>query len=115
MKFKKKLFLILSFVMIFLSCQKNNIPEGVLPKEKIIPILVDIHIADANLSVSRLFKKMDDEKMKLYYQSVLDKHKISKEELKMNMAYYVEHGDIYNEIYEEVIISLTKKQEKEKK
>jgi hypothetical protein len=55
---KKCVIFFLIFFVIFFGC-KDNLPDGVLSRKKMVPILVDIHLSEAinnqryNLSLNK--------------------------------------------------------------
>ncbi len=100
----------MTFFSIFLSCNKieNSSQKDIINREKIVKIIVDIHIADAAISVNSVYKRKKIEEIKSYYSSIFEKHNITKKEFETSIAYYTENTDIYEKICEEVIVVLTK-------
>lgn len=100
-------------ILLFLnlsSCQfligKND--GNILKPEKMVDLLAEVHIAEA----MALEEKIADVHLKnliqkAYFQSVLDKNKISKEQFDATVLYYNQHPDLYLELYEKVMIKLT--------
>ncbi len=113
-KIKNFFFLKMIFFLSFLSCNKveNNFQKDIINREKIVKIIVDIHIADAAISVNSVYKRKKIEEIKSYYSSIFEKHNITKKEFETSIAYYTENTDIYEKICEEVIIVLTKMEKK---
>jgi hypothetical protein len=105
------LFLSLSFILF--SCgQKEN--EKLIPRKKLVPLLIDMHIADAlamNHTINDQFKDLDSSRI---YSSVLKKHGYSKEELLNSMDYYSSRPEKITSIYDEVFSELSLKAEEAK-
>ena len=99
--------------LLLISCSKKEekIPENILPKEKMIPIMVDVHLAEAKIQSNNL--SMTDSTKKIaagYYKNVFEKNKITEQQFRESFLYYSRHLDLLNKIYEEVISELSKKQ-----
>jgi hypothetical protein len=101
------------FVMLifFSSCGKKSvdIPRGILSKEELVPVLVDIHLAQASLNLNQV---ADTSRFNMsdYTGFILKSHGITKEKYDTSMAFYTEHAELLDEIYQEVINELSKKQ-----
>lgn len=102
---------VFAVLIFFASCSKKSvdIPKGILSKEELTPVLVDIHLAQASLNLNQTGDSshfsMDD-----YTASILQSHHMTKEKYDTSMAFYTEHAELLEEIYEEVINELSKKQ-----
>lgn len=115
MKMRRKasrLFALLLFsCFLLLSCSKKEekIPETVIPKEKMVLVLVDIHLAEAGSQFNVPFDNSTNIKQ-AYYQFIFKKHKITYPQLMKSWTFYTEHPEIFSEVYNEVITELSKKQ-----
>jgi hypothetical protein len=101
------------FIFLCFSCIDNSIPEYVLSKEKMTAILIDVHVAEAkaaayNLltvdSAAALFSVMEAE--------IYKKHKVDKKAYKKSYEYYMKRPELFEQIYNSVIDSLTVRQAK---
>ncbi len=105
--------LFLFLVIIFVSCgQKEN--ERLIPRKDLIPLLIDMHIADAiamNHTINNQFKDLDSSRI---YSSVIKKHGYSKEELLSTMKYYSSRPKKITSIYDEVFSELSIRAEEAK-
>jgi hypothetical protein len=97
--------LVLNLFM-FSSCSGKK--KYVISKKKMVPILVDIHIAD-EIFTSRYFQDpdimLDSAKT---YGWIFKKHGITKADFDSSMSYYAENPDMLNDIYTKVIASVSK-------
>ena len=109
--FKPPITVFILWVFIYCSCSqpKAEIPKGVLTQKEMIPVLVDIHIAQAatglyNAGDTALFTMND------YIPYILKIHHIEKALYDSSTAFYTLHPEIMQEMYDEVISELSKKQ-----
>lgn len=97
----------------FIACSKKEekIPENILPKDKMIKVMVDVHIAEA--AIQNKYLSLNDSTKKIaagYYRNLFEKNKITEQQFRESFLYYAHHLDLFNKIYEEVINELSKKQ-----
>ena len=99
--------------LFFISCSKKEekIPENILPKEKMIQVMVDVHLAEAVIQ-SRNLNLNDSTKTIAagYYKNLFEKNKINEQQFRESFLFYSHHLDLMNKIYEDVINELSKKQ-----
>jgi hypothetical protein len=107
----KKIPLLFLLLIIILSCTKPEvkIPEGVLKKEKMVPVLADIHIAQA-VAVMNAASDTTRYSMNDLMNYIFKIHKITKAEYDSSIAFYTLHPEIMSQIYDSVITELSKKQ-----
>ena len=102
--------------LIFFSCSKKQekIPQGIIPKDKMVHVMADIHIAEAHAQFNGVF---DDAKSirQGYYKFIFAKYKINSGQLMKSWTFYASHPAIFSGIYEEVITELSKRQAEELK
>lgn len=99
------------------SCKDKEIviPPEILKKEELVPILADIQIAQASLII---FEYTDTARstLKAYQLAILAKQSISEEKFTSSMKFYSDHPELLQDIYNEVVNELSKRQgELEKK
>jgi phosphorylcholine metabolism protein LicD len=106
-------FYLLVPIFFFISCkdQSIKIPKEIFPKETMISILVDIHIADAVAKEKKLKDiKLSNQLKKTYFNNVLEKHNITKEDFEKSTSFYENNIELMQEIYEKVMIVLSEKE-----
>lgn len=107
----KKIFFLLC---VFVSCNSSENEdagsEHALPKQKMVEILTDIHIAEAAIKVNAVPVDSIDDYLEKYYDEIYALHKTNKEEFKRSFRFYSGIPVVLDSIYEEVLISLSKKQ-----
>ena len=109
MKFRVSLFPYTLFPLFLLfSCGESGktvtVPADVLPKEKMALVITDIHIAEAEASLKPY---QDTTSEKLNFQALFEKNKITKEQYEKSMAFYIDHPELLNEVYENVLNELS--------
>lgn len=98
-KYKTLFFLV---PVILLSACKPGRPDGVLSPEKMIPLLVDVHIVDGSLAE---IPQMPDSLYKhgmRQYDVVFKAHKVDTAQFRKSYAWYSNNPDQFFEIYENV-------------
>jgi len=106
----RKLFLILSILSLLFSCSdKNKLPKGVLPKQKMQEVMWDMIRTGEFLNGFVLYKDTAIDKVaesQKWYNKVYQLHKITKTDFDKSYAYYQGHPVLMKEILD----SLSKKQ-----
>ncbi|MBN2350373.1 MAG: DUF4296 domain-containing protein [Bacteroidales bacterium] len=104
---KLKIFYTVFFVL-FISFGCSNKKEYFIPKKDLVPLLVDLHIADAlglDYSIKREHSIIDSANL---YGSLLSKHGFTKEQFDSTLAYYAIHTNEFDALYEKVFAQLSK-------
>jgi len=92
-------------------------PDDLIPRDEMIDIIVDFRLMEAILVTKQKSKAKDWDFTKYYtYNSVLEKHGITRERFERSHAYYQQDLKLMDEIYAEALARLSKmKSEPEKK
>ncbi len=101
----KKIIPLAFFFIVMVAC--TNRPEGVIPPEKIIPIIEDVHLTDAVLTNSRQRRKMSEKEG--YYAYIYKKHNITREDFDKSMEYYAHNPKELRETYVDILKRLGKR------
>jgi hypothetical protein len=117
MKFlRKKIHLLLPVTLMLLlanacSSTKDEIPADILPREKLIEVLVDVQLAEAKIQTENLMLKDSTKTIAYgYYKYIFNKHKIDSVVFKKSIIYYSQHLNELDKIYDEVITGISKRQ-----
>lgn len=97
-----KAFFLLIAVLLSTSCRHDPLPRNAVPEEKFIDIMVDVHIAEA-IFRDRFRQKKDSLQSGSLYISVLEKHRVSVDQMAKTAAYYSRHPKEYDKVYAEII------------
>jgi hypothetical protein len=117
----KRYIILFSVIVFFISACSHSKdkpvsmdkPEGLIPQEKMIQILTDIHIAEA-LIVQVQGRGQDvNSATGHYYTTILKKHQITRTNFSQSIEYYSYNTKQISEIYTEVITNLSKIQAEE--
>lgn len=101
----------LFFSFFILSCSGNRSrisKKEIIPKEDLVPVLVDIHIADGILGVPSIMKRFPGKDSISNYQDVLRKFGYSLDDLNKTIQYYSGKPEKFEVIYESVQNHLSK-------
>jgi len=94
------------FLLFFLySCSESQ-QQFCIPKEEMIDILVDIHIADGVLNTETFSYEDSVLRAENYYKNVFRKHHIDRYLFDSALTQYTQNRTLYIEMYDEVIEKL---------
>jgi myosin heavy subunit len=106
----------LSLVLcLLISCTGNSLPDGVLERDRMIEVLIDLHLAEAAITNQALFGEEALQRASDYYDMIYKKHGITKEEFKASFEYYSRHPQLYKEMYDQLIAEMTRREPELKK
>lgn len=83
----------------------NKLPEGVLDKDEMVDLLVDIHKGESVVELQRGVYS-NDSLRKVLKQSILRKHGVTQAQLDTSFVWYGNHVEDYISIYDDVIVRL---------
>jgi len=94
---------------LFVACgnRQQDVPDYVVKKEKLVPLLVDIHLTDAFLNKEKKPHSEKYDKAIKMYPSVLLKHDIDRRIFDSTIRYYVKYPKEFALIYDEVLRELS--------
>ena len=109
MKFTRNLIIIL---LICTSCnEETNIPSGILEPNQMIDVMEDIYIAEGIVSSSDIINKEAERQKAIdYYSIIYKKHNIDSLQYRKSFEYYCQHPALMQDVNEQVINRLQKKQ-----
>jgi hypothetical protein len=110
---------LLLLILIHIACQEDVVqkPHKLLSRDKMISVLVDIHLSDAAFQTGRYSNGQINKYTESdYYYSVLRKYNIADSVFETSLIYYSAKPKEYEKIYTRVINRLTEiEQEASKK
>lgn len=99
----------LSCVILIFACQSKKEQEGIISKNKMVKILVDVHLNEAYLGNERqLSRDKIKELTNTYYCDIFEKHEVTEEDFFKSFDYYYTNLDEMQDIYEKVVALLNK-------
>lgn len=102
---------ILFIIILLISCTRKEeaVPEYVIPKDKMIQVLTDLHIAQAAV-ITYQYSDTLRFSMNDYSTKVLELHQLRRGQFDSSIAYYTTRPVALDEMYEQVINELSKQQ-----
>lgn len=107
---------LLPILVLFYSCEaeslEQNMPKDsdIVSEEKMTQIIIDLNLIDGAIKANR--HNIDSIHTNAFFESVLEKHKLSEELLDKNLKYYTQRPDEMEQIYEKAIAKMTEEQAK---
>lgn len=103
-------------VLIFnISCiSSTNAPDNLIPKEKMVDILVDIHIADGMFTSHKIRQDYILSDSINYYDKIFEHYGYNRKDFDTSVYYYSHNINEYNKIYIEVLNRLSEMEAKVK-
>jgi hypothetical protein len=109
----KKYFLPL-FCLLLSACNSDKDQQlptaGLLPKEKMVSILIDIHIAESKLMQRNISPDSTEIYFKAYKEEIYKKHGVTRKDFEENYKYYMDNIQQMDAIYAIVVDSLSLKE-----
>ena len=101
---------LLLFSLFILACKGNNnqTPKGIVAKDTMAFVLLDIHLAEAGART--ITNTPINETVVSYYQFIEKNYHISDATFKQSMQYYTAHPEIMAEIYAKITEEMSKKE-----
>jgi hypothetical protein len=100
----------ISWVLFIVACSKPEvkIPNNVIPKDSMVFIMMDVHIAEAGVKTLAADSTMVN--LKNYYQYIYKKHHITEEQFQYSLRFYTYHPAVLQEIYTKMAEEMSKKE-----
>ncbi|MGB3073715.1 MAG: DUF4296 domain-containing protein [Chitinophagales bacterium] len=99
----------LFIVFIYCACASEieKAPEGILSKDKMIAVLLDVHIAESSVNSRGMTNQQLNQNVAAKYEDVMKKNGTTFDTFKKSFDYYLHHPEQYEEIYLEIVNKLT--------
>lgn len=96
---------ILFSVLLLAGCvQPNSVPDDVIPEEKMILVLTDIHLLEGAFMSTQFMNQDSVKKVTISgYNTIFKKYSITEKEYKKSWDFYMKNPDIADPMYEQVI------------
>ena len=108
----KNLFIIL-FIISLIGCklnQEHELPQGILSKEKMTTLLIDVHLTEATIDLCQSKNINITSFAQQQYKLLFKKHNITQKQFEENIKFYADHIELIDETYTAAIETLNKKQ-----
>lgn len=100
--------LIFLFVFAFYSCNRQQVPENVIPFDDMVDIIVDIHITDGIVTTSKIRRQLIANDSTNFYNAIFDNYSYTRKDFDTSLYYYSKNINQYDLIYDEVLNRLSK-------
>ena len=108
MKMLRNCLLVLMAALAIQSCSHKDGNRPEIKKDKLVDVLVDIHLTEGYLSYSGSRIDHNRDRIEGAYGYVLRKYDITPKQFSNTMKYYSNHLGDYEQLYNKVIEKLTK-------
>lgn len=109
---KNKVLIGLVFIMLFVisSCSKSavKIPDGIISKDSMVFIMMDIHIAESG--IKSLPPDSVNDYTKTFYEFIFKKHHITEQQFRNSLGFYTYNPELMQEIYTKMTEEMSKKE-----
>jgi hypothetical protein len=103
-----RIYIIITLVLVSLAaCKDSKSSKYIIPPEKMVPVLMDMHLTYALQSSSELRKLAREVDSVDVYSYVFNKHNISRIRFDSTIAWYSRNPELFTDIYDQVIMQLT--------
>jgi len=106
---KQSLIILICFFIIIACDPKAKIPKDVISRSKMTNILVDAYLVEAYLNNPKTMNKSDSLLSDTVYNYLYAIHKVKKQDVQYSLRFYIEHPQLLDEIYKDVIMELSRK------
>lgn len=110
MKNKGLILVLFCCLGIYSSCSKSaiKIPADIIPKDSMVFIMMDVHIAEAGVKTLSADSTMIN--TKTYYNFIYKKHHITEEQFQKSLRFYTYNPELLQEIYIKMTEEMSKKE-----
>ncbi len=95
--------------LLLVACER---PFNILNSDEMSLVLADIHLAEATMGSKISYT--DYNTKRAYYESIFEKHHLSRDEFDKSLDWYARHPKQFEEVYAKVLLLVIEKQEQVK-
>ena len=99
---------VLLTVVLLTGCDRDRPGKDLVPPETLVPVLIDMHLVYALQTRTIIRNLARDVDSIDAYSYIYDKYDITRVEFDSTIAWYSRHPKRFTEIYDQVIMQLTK-------
>jgi hypothetical protein len=101
----KRIFTLFCLSLVFLACNQSSLPKGIMDEEKMVKVLMDVHITDSYLN--QVYQR-DTLLMQAHarYNYIFKKYQIDSATLTKNIKYYSLRPKLLSKMYQTIQDSL---------
>lgn len=106
------LLIIIASIIVAFSCANPaktiDIPDGIIPPDKMGLIFKDIHLTDALLTRKKLRVNRDIIEINNYYLAIYEKYGYDRASIDSSLKFYSFYPEVLEDIYGQILIELSK-------
>lgn len=110
----KKSYVIVLIICILSACSSEKVPDYVIPKDDMVEIIVDIHLTDGLMTMTRIRQATLKKDSLNLYDEIFIKYGYTREDFDTSIYYYSYNINKYDDIYNDVLNKLSEMEAKEK-
>ncbi|MEX2335812.1 MAG: DUF4296 domain-containing protein [Fulvivirga sp.] len=108
--------LLLLCCMLLAACSDDEkVPEDILPKKKMVPLIIDVYVAESKVSNMGLSRDSSVAIFEVYEDTLFQKHGVEESVYRKSVSYYYDNPTKMEAIYETVLDSLNLREQRLKK
>lgn len=105
--------LLICYVLLLVACSKEDeAPDDLLPKDKMVPLLIDIYVGESRVNNLRLSRDSSMAIFEVYEGELFKQHEVTDSAYRRSMTYYYNHPKELEEIYGIVLDSLNLREQR---
>ncbi|MBL6445978.1 DUF4296 domain-containing protein [Fulvivirga sp. 29W222] len=105
--------LVICYVLLLVACSKeDDVPDDLLPKAEMVPLFIDIYIAESRVNNLRLSRDSSMAIFDVYEGELFKQHEVTDSVYYRSMTYYYNHPKQLEEIYSIVLDSLNLREQR---
>ncbi len=87
-----------------------KVPENIIPPDSMVVLIADLQLAESALREFKRLGRESKERNVAMIENIFEKHHTTPERFDASKKYYDQHLELYQQIYEQVIVLLTRRQ-----
>jgi len=108
---KKRILSLLPLLLVVVACRHDGIPADVIDRETMVGFLADAYVVEGYYAMETQYRyDTVSANASRAYDSILDLHGLTREQVERSLDYYTAHLDAYKDIHDSVIVRLEGKQ-----
>nr|WP_262895406.1 DUF4296 domain-containing protein [Penaeicola halotolerans] len=97
-----------------MACKESKTPKGLVPSDKMVSVLIDIHLLESKLGMLSITRDSAQVLYKELEKEIFQKHQVEEAVYRRSFTYYMEDIQAMDKIYDAVIDSLSDENSKNK-
>jgi hypothetical protein len=102
----KKAIVLIFVGLVLYSCDRQRLPEGILEEDKMVELLIDIHLAEGLVSTFPIHYDSSRVLYPLFEKEVFRKHQVPDSVFRRSFEYYMRDTRVMDRLYARTIDSL---------